>query len=220
VHAAENQLLASDLATTLARINATPVIRPPPPIQQTITNVRPPEIPLLPAGTQLVNTAAGAAAAATIPSVMLANSDGSDAQNTAAAVAGAAAAATAAVTGTSTPGDPNNCGDPKQIIADVAQQVVDEVGLPGLDARLSESQASKEPWLLWQYRGSEVHKLVADRLRRLYGNRFQYRTIGVDFLDTLTGKLIELTTPGQVGPHKKRGGDYDTCDYATYNWKR
>jgi len=98
---------------------------------------------------------------------------------------------------------------------------VDDLGLPGLDARLSGSQAGKEPWLLWQYRGSEVHKLVAAKLRDRYGDRFRYRTKGVDFLDTLTGKLIELTTPGQVAGHKRRpDSDYDTCDYATYNWKR
>jgi len=27
-----------------------------------------------------------------------------------------------------------------------------------------------------------------------------------------------LTTPGQVANHKKKGGDYATCDYATYRF--
>jgi hypothetical protein len=58
------------------------------------------------------------------------------------------------------------------------------------------------------------------RLNDRHPNRFIYRGVGPDFLDTLTGKLIELTTPGSKKRHVDKGGDYLTCDYALYNWKK
>ena len=66
--------------------------------------------------------------------------------------------------------------------------------------------------------GRLVTDLVGAENVTSFGGRF---TSQVFPGDTLTGKLIELTTPGQVAGHKRRpDSDYDTCDYATYNWKR
>jgi RHS repeat-associated protein len=88
-----------------------PALAPAPPVQQTITNIRPPEISLLPAGSQLQNVVAGATAAATAAvgsSTLLNNSDGSDGQNTAVA---ATAGAVAAAAGIADVASPNNGGD-------------------------------------------------------------------------------------------------------------
>jgi RHS repeat-associated protein len=196
-----------------------PVIPPPPPISQTLPNVIAPPVSLLPVGELLQNTIPATAALA-FPQIMNANADGSEASNTAAAAAavGAVEGATSDLADT---GDPNKCGDdPVKIITDIAQEIADQ-GLDVLDKRLSQDQldaAEEEPWRKWQYRGSEVHKMTAAELAARYGKRFIYHTVGVDFLDTLTGKLIELTTPGQVANHKKKGGDYATCDYARYKF--
>lgn len=35
-----------------------------------------------------------------------------------------------------------------------------------------------------------------------------------------TGGKVELTTPGEVGKHKAKMGEYSTCDYATYEWPK
>ena len=78
----------------------------------------------------------------------------------------------------------------------------------------------EEPWRKCQYYGSEVHKETAKRLEQKYPGRFQYRTVGPDFVDNWNGKLVELTTPKAVKAHKKKGGDYLTCEYATYTWAK
>jgi len=140
------------------------------------------------------------------------------------------------------PKKPTNCGggpnlpdedpdDPRKIVEDTAQEMADK-GFEEIDQRLTDSQREAlkdEPWLIDRFRGSEVHKMTRDALIERYGDRFEYRTVGPDFLDTLTGKLIELTTPGQVSAHKLKGTDktkkgydpaYATCDYATYRWTK
>jgi hypothetical protein len=40
--------------------------------------------------------------------------------------------------------------------------------------------------------------------------------VSPDFLEEATGNMVELTTPGQVGAHVARGGDYVNALYATY----
>lgn len=194
-----------------------PAYSPPaPPISQTLNNPRPAEVSLLPGGRPLDNTVETAIELA-IPAILLVNADGSDAANQAAA----ATTAAEAVREAARTGDPSGCGDdPRQIIEDVAQEVADE-GFAPLDAKLSDDQRraiQEEPWREWQYRGSEVHKETASRLSERYGDRFVYRTVDPDFLDQLTGRLIELTTPKQVRGHQRKGGAYESCDYATYRW--
>jgi hypothetical protein len=44
--------------------------------------------------------------------------------------------------------------------------------------------------------------------------------VGSDFLEKATGNMVELTTPGQVGAHVARGGDYVNALYATYRFGR
>ena len=68
-----------------------------------------------------------------------------------------------------------------------------------------------------RFLGQAVHNATADSLQQIYGNRFIYSRIGPDFLDTHTGELIELTTPGEVSAHMARPG-YRSVNYATYSW--
>ncbi|MBQ1049288.1 RHS repeat-associated core domain-containing protein [Micromonospora sp. C51] len=109
----------------------------------------------------------------------------------------------------------------KELVEEIAEEVVGE-GLAQLDARLSDRQWNRvrdKPWLLTMFRGSEVHKITAQRLDQRYPGRFTYRTTGPDFLDTATGRVIELTTPGEVSAHKRRGPHYRGIEYALYRWK-
>ncbi|WP_175927450.1 RHS repeat-associated core domain-containing protein [Burkholderia cepacia] len=53
----------------------------------------------------------------------------------------------------------------------------------------------------WHFLGQAVHNATADTLQQLYGDRFQYNRVGPDFLDTQTGEIIELTTPGAVSSY-------------------
>jgi RHS repeat-associated protein len=212
---------ARPAAQTAAPSISMPRVGPPPPLEQTVINVRPPDIALLPAGKALENVVVGAPAL--VPSLtMLANSDGSDALTAAAA---GVAGVVAAVAGTDDPKGDDDCEpDPRKLIEDTAQEVADQ-GLDVLDALLSPSQWAAvaeegNGWRIWQYRGSEVHKETARRLQTNHPDRFVYRGVGPDFLDTLTGKLIELTTPGSKAAHKAKGGDYETCEYSLYKWKK
>ncbi len=110
----------------------------------------------------------------------------------------------------------------RNTVMDMAQEVANE-GNDYLHNRLSQDQLDamdEEPWRKWQYYGSEVHKETAKRLEDKYPGRFTYRTTGPDFLDNWNGKLVELTTPKAVKAHKKKGGDYLTCEYATYTWAK
>ena len=46
--------------------------------------------------------------------------------------------------------------------------------------------------------GHAVHDATAQALRDLYGSRFSYyRNKGVDFVDHMTGEIVELTTHAQ-----------------------
>jgi hypothetical protein len=75
---------------------------------------------------------------------------------------------------------------------------------------------AKNPAAGSRFLGNAVHDATNAALKLAYGNRFQYNRIGPDFLDTLTGQLIELTTQGQIGAHLAKGGLYDIAAYATY----
>jgi hypothetical protein len=63
--------------------------------------------------------------------------------------------------------------------------------------------------------GTAVHEATADALNEAYPGRFLYQMVGPDFIDTATGEVLELTTPGQVGAHKAKSG-YDAVTYSTY----
>jgi len=133
--------------------------------------------------------------------------------------------------GTSLPDEDPDANDPRKIIEDTAQGIVD-AGMAAIDARLSQAQwdaVAEEGYLLKIFRGSEVHKMTNEALQTQYPGRFVYRTVGPDFVDTETGKKIELTTPGEVAAHKRKADDpsksyydpdYATCDYATYKWTK
>lgn len=85
---------------------------PPPPISQTLGNPRPIEIPLLPAGQHLQNTV-DTAIELTIPAILHANADDTDAQN-AAVVAAAGAMAEAAADAAGSDGE-DPCNDEEDI---------------------------------------------------------------------------------------------------------
>jgi hypothetical protein len=57
-----------------------------------------------------------------------------------------------------------------------------------------------------RFLGTAVHNAVALALEDLAPGRFIYQTIGPDFIDTQTGEIIELTTPGGVAGHAARYG--------------
>ena len=66
-----------------------------------------------------------------------------------------------------------------------------------------------------RFLGQAVHRATNQTLEGEYNMRFLYRTRGPDFIDTMTGEQIELTTPEQVGAHMARPG-YDGVTYSTY----
>lgn len=71
------------------------------------------------------------------------------------------------------------------------------------------------------FTGTAVHNKADDLLRELHGDRFIYSSNnGPDFLDTTTGKHIEVTTPGQVSRHKAKGPEYENAEYVTYDLPR
>jgi hypothetical protein len=72
-----------------------------------------------------------------------------------------------------------------------------------------------DPGLTSRMLGQAVHRLTAGALDEAYPGRFLYRTRSFDFVDTETGEGLELTTPGQVGPHLARPG-YDGVTMCTY----
>jgi hypothetical protein len=83
---------------------------------------------------------------------------------------------------------------------------------------MTERQAAaflKNPQGGARFLGQVVHKLTDQILRDEYPGRFIYNHVGPDFLDKLTGELIELTTPGQVGRHLARPG-YGGASMVTY----
>jgi hypothetical protein len=62
--------------------------------------------------------------------------------------------------------------------------------------------------------GQAVHRLTAGALDEAYPGRFLYFTRGPEFVDTETGEMLELTTPGEVASHAARPG-YDAVTMCT-----
>lgn len=162
---------------------------------------------------------------------MFANSDGTDAPNTAAAAGAVAAVAGLQIAGTKDPSGCDNDPGPREIIQEVAPAVADE-GFKSIDIDITPAQAAhheEHGWRIWRDRGHIVHNRTAGILDDRYPGRFVYnKNKGPDFFDSVTNKWSELTTPGAVSKHKRKGWDktvegydprYKTCDYSTYNWK-
>ena len=71
-------------------------------------------------------------------------------------------------------GGGDNDSTPWDIVEEVAQGVADQ-GMDAIDARLTEAQwdaIAEEGWLIWRYRGSEVHKMTAAELERQFPGQF------------------------------------------------
>jgi hypothetical protein len=108
----------------------------------------------------------------------------------------------------------------QSIISRVAQQQAD-LGAEGLrDA----GYFSRGQWAAYtanpagggRFLGTAVHESTADSLGELYPGRFLYNRVGPDFTDTVTGEVLELTTPGQVGAHMAKPG-YESVTYSIYS---
>ena len=107
----------------------------------------------------------------------------------------------------------------QSIISRVAQQQAN-LGAEGLrDA----GYLSPKQWAAYaadpangsRFLGTAVHESTAASLRDLYPGRFLYNRVGPDFIDTATGEMLDLTTPGQVGAHMAKPG-YRWVTYPTY----
>ena len=95
----------------------------------------------------------------------------------------------------------------------VAARGVD--ALRGALSPVERAAMDDNPGLASRMLGQAVHRLTADALDEAYPGRFLYFTRGPDFVDTETGEMLELTTPGQVASHLARPG-YDGVTMCTY----
>lgn len=158
-----------------------------------------------------------------VPGTVYAASDGADAPNAAIAAGAAATGGLSIAGGADGNKDPDgDCdNDPRKIVEDTAREVVEEWGLAGLDRRISAGQWD-HPEYIWAYRGSEVHKETARRLGERYPDLFDgtMNGKGPDFSVKGTDKLVELTTSGELAGHKRKGGAYNSCEYAIYDFKK
>jgi hypothetical protein len=107
----------------------------------------------------------------------------------------------------------------QSIVSRIAQQQAN-LGAAGLrDAGyLSRAQCrayAADPAKGSRFLGTAVHEATDAVLQAQYGTRFLYRRAGADFIDTMTGEVIELTTAGQVGVHMAKPG-YRWVTYSTY----
>ncbi|UJP39147.1 RHS repeat-associated core domain-containing protein [Cellulomonas palmilytica] len=111
----------------------------------------------------------------------------------------------------------NTAGDAAEIIQSTARAQAAR-GADELAGALSPAERAAmeaQPWLRNPMLGQAVHRNTASALDEAFPGRFQYSTRGPDFLDTLTGQRLELTTPGQVGAHLRRPG-YEGVTMCTY----
>jgi hypothetical protein len=119
-----------------------------------------------------------------------------------------------AVEAAATTGAANDAG---AIISAVTQEQAN-LGVSGLSRYMSENQLRAylaNPAGGSRFLGTAVHNATAQVLRVRYAGRFLYGLIGPDFLETTTGKSIELTTPRQAAAHSARPG-YDGVTISTY----
>jgi hypothetical protein len=103
------------------------------------------------------------------------------------------------------------------IISSIAQEQAN-LGVSGLSRYMSERQLEvylANPAAGSRFLGTAVHEATTQMLKMRYPGRFIYKLIGPDFLDTTTGKLLELTTQRQAAVHLARPG-YGGVTIATY----
>ena len=92
---------------------------------------------------------------------------------------------------------------------EIIQSTARAQGVDALKTWLSPAERAAmegNPGLTSRMLGQAVHRATADALDQAYPGRFIYRTRGIDFVDTTTGEMLELTTPGEVGAHLARPG--------------
>ncbi|ROO61847.1 RHS repeat-associated protein [Micromonospora sp. Llam0] len=208
-----------------------PAATPPPAVGQTITNVRPPEVALLPAGQQLINSVE-TAATLTTPTILQANADGSDAANP--VLAPAVAEAVTAIEEITGGKDPRCGGDDEihsflQTVVEYAAEVaLDGLGMRGIDGRITRGQQTAidegRAWR-WPIRGGIAHRAVRDLLQRWFPEQWHYRNggkydQGPDFIHRGTGFEVELKTENEFRRVKSKDRDapYDDCGWAVYRW--
>lgn len=101
-----------------------------------------------------------------------------------------------------------------------AEAAKGEEYLRGFLTRKEKDAMDKNPALRKMFLGQAVHRATNEALGHLYPNRFDYFTKGEDFVDTATGEVLELTTPGEILKKIRKYGDsvgiltypsFDTC---------
>lgn len=114
----------------------------------------------------------------------------------------------------------------RKVAEESAQQIIQAtareqaaVGADVLKRSLSAAERAAmeaDPRLTSRMLGQAVHRNTAEALEQAHPGRFIYRTRGPDFVDTTTGELLELTTPGEVGKHLARPGylHVTVCTYV------
>ncbi|MEX2134286.1 MAG: hypothetical protein WEB67_09110, partial [Acidimicrobiia bacterium] len=106
-----------------------------------------------------------------------------------------------------------------QAIVDGAARAESARGLTSILSYLSRNEVAafeRNPAAGSRFLGTGVHRATAANLEANYPGRFiGPRRIGGDFVDTSTGEIVELTTPGQVATHMAKPG-YPDYTYATY----
>jgi hypothetical protein len=108
--------------------------------------------------------------------------------------------------------------DSVALIERLAQENADS-GFAGLQAFMRPGEVRAylaDPAMGSRFLGQAVHRAVAAALNERFGGAWVYSTRGVDFTNTVTGDMVELTTTGQVAIHVAKGGDYVTARYALY----
>lgn len=103
------------------------------------------------------------------------------------------------------------------IISRIAQQQANG-GVDALRGLMSDAQQAAfdaNPAAGSRFLGTAVHNATNEALQEAFPGRFIYQTAGPDFIDTTTGEMIELTTPGQVASHLAKAG-YNGVTVSTY----
>jgi len=67
-----------------------------------------------------------------------------------------------------------------------------------------------------RFTGTAIHRATREALEESHPGRFQYRARGPDFLDTATGREIELTTTKGAAEHAARPG-YGNATIVTHD---
>jgi hypothetical protein len=85
---------------------------------------------------------------------------------------------------------------------------------PGEEAAYLMNEAEGSRFL-----GQAVHNATERSLNQLHPGRFIYSRTGPDFVDTVTGEIVELTTRSAIPAHRIKPG-YNSVNYVTYPMPR